>query len=192
MFEEMIFLATYGSSSGTTLGNLFDQWSAAGVFSHILPFLILFALVFGILTKMKLFQENRAINPIIAAVVALMSLQFPFVPEFFSEIFPRVGIGIVIILAILIIAGLFLDPENKGMNWFLVAVAAVIVGFVVFKSITAMGWSLGGGMFGTWWMQNGSMVVGGIILIALVAIIVASTNPQKKGLPQISPIIWKQ
>src|SRR3990167_5223415 len=98
MFNGVIFLATYGFNGGT-FGNLLSQWEQLGVFSYVLPFLLIFALVFGILMRTKIFEENKGINGIIALSTALMALQFNFVPIFFSDIFPKLGIGISVILA---------------------------------------------------------------------------------------------
>ena len=82
-----LILASF-SFEGGTIGDFLSVWEQAGFFSYLLPFLLIFALVFGILTQIQLFRENKAINAIIALVVGLISLQFPMVPQFFSEIFP--------------------------------------------------------------------------------------------------------
>lgn len=187
MLEEMVFLATYGSFSGTTIGNMLSTWEQAGFFSYLLPFLILFALVFGILVKMKLFQDSKAVNGIIALAVALMALQFDFVPAFFSQLFPWLGVGLTVILGILIILGLFLDPKNNAMNWILFAVGVIIIGIVLFKSAGGMGWAIGGT---TWWNSNWQMVAGGIFLIVLVAVVIISSNP-KQNQPPLNPILWQ-
>ena len=62
--------------------------------------MLIFALVFGILIKTQIFKDNKAVNGIIALAVAFMALQFDFVPTFFAQIFPRLGIGLAIILGI--------------------------------------------------------------------------------------------
>jgi len=100
-------------------------------FDFILPFLLVFALVFGILSRVKVFEDNRGINGIIALSVGLMSLQFGYVSEFFSVIFPRIGIGLAVILLLLIMIGLFSDDDNAASKWILwgsgVVIALVIL-----------------------------------------------------------------
>jgi len=102
MLDKILTLQTSGYYGGT-FGGVLSYMEQAGFFAYILPFLLIFALVFGILTKTQIFKNNKAINGIIALVVGLLSLQFDFVPIFFSEIFPRMGVGLAIILALLIL-----------------------------------------------------------------------------------------
>ncbi|MHA1988971.1 MAG: hypothetical protein ACW98D_20315, partial [Promethearchaeota archaeon] len=115
MVEGLMFLASYGYFQGGALGNLLNVWEQAGIFSYAIPFLLIFALVFGILSRMNIFKKsnnepNTMISAIIALAIALMALQFPFVPMFFAELFPALGIGLAIILVVLVISGLFIDP----------------------------------------------------------------------------------
>lgn len=82
MLEGLTFLA-YASYSGGTIGNLIASWEQAGVFAYLLPFLLMFAIIFGILSKMQIFGDNKAISAIIALVVGFMALQFNIVSTFF-------------------------------------------------------------------------------------------------------------
>ena len=49
MLEVLTTLAWYGSYGGGVVGDMFSRWEQAGFFSYILPFLLIFALIFGIL-----------------------------------------------------------------------------------------------------------------------------------------------
>ena len=100
--EVGMFFATYGYYGGA-IGDVLNQWEQAGFFSYVLPFLLIFALVFGILSSIQVFKENRAIDAIIALVVGLMALQFEMVPIFFAQVFPRLGVALSVILVILIL-----------------------------------------------------------------------------------------
>ena len=75
-------------------------------------FLLIFAVVYGILSTMNIFSKgdkNKGVNAVIAIAVGLLALQWDYVPEFFSVIFPYAGIGISILLVALILMGLFLS-----------------------------------------------------------------------------------
>ncbi len=134
-------LASYGFGGGG-IGNVLAQWEQAGFFSYLLPFLLIFAVIYGILTHLKLFEENKSINAIIALAIGFMALQLPLVSQFFSEIFPRLGIGIVFILAILIIGGMFFDPQKEGLTITLLVIGAIIAIVVLTESADSLGLSL--------------------------------------------------
>ncbi len=165
---------------GGALGDLFSRWEEVGFFSYLLPFLLLFALVFGILTRVKIFKDNKVVNGIIALAVALMALQFSFVPDFFSQIFPRVGVGLSIILGIMIIVGLFADPDSPVINYVLLGIGVITMGVIVIQSAGAVGWQSG-----QWWGDNWPIIVGAIVLFILVSVVIGSASPKDKGKEQV-------
>ncbi len=174
MIDE-IFTLQIGSFYGGSIGNMLAYWGSAGFFSYILPFLLIFALVFGILTRVKIF-DNKAINGVIALVVGLLSLQFHFVPMFFSEIFPRLGVGLAVILCLLILGGLFFDPKNKMLNYGLLGVGVIVFLVVLVQTFGWLGW---------WnlqiWYYNWQGILGVVIFLAIIGLIVGSGS--KKKLP---------
>jgi len=179
-------LASYGFFGGGTVGNVLAQWEAMGVFSHLLPFLLLFALVFGLLMRIKIFTQgsdgkepNKAINAIIALSVALMSLQFNFVSLFFAELFPRVGIALSIILVILVVGGLFLPSNSKGFSWGLIATVFVIIAVVLYQSLEAFGYTGIGALF----RYNLGNIFGVVIFLGLVIAVVAGATPTSQEKP---------
>lgn len=168
-----MFLASYSYFEGGMIGNLLNTWAQAGIFSYAIPFLLIFALTFGILSRMNIFKENRTINAIIALAVALMALQFPAVPMFFAEVFPAVGIGLAIILIILILTGLFIDPKNKGWMIGLSVVSVIVVAAVLISSSRRLGLSFGG-WFSYYWPQ----LIMIAIFVGLIVVIVAASKPK--------------
>ena len=183
MFQEMISLASATVFQSGFIGELFAKWEEAGFFSYLLPFLLIFALVFGILTKVNVFKDNKMVNGIIALSVALMSLQFDFVPTFFAQIFPRIGVGLAIILGLLIIVGLFAPKDSNAVNYVLLAIGILIIGLIVIQSAGALGWSSG-----EWWSENWQMVVGAVFLLILVALIIgAGGEKNKPASPFVGP-----
>ena len=115
MLNEGVFLQVWGFSGGS-FGSVLSQWEQLGVFSYVLPFLLIFALIFGILQRVKIFNESKGINAVIAVSTALMALQFNFVPVFFADIFPQLGIGLSVVLLGLILTGLFTDSNLTWMG----------------------------------------------------------------------------
>jgi len=188
MIEGCIFLASYSYFEGGAIGNILNMWEQAGIFSYAIPFLLIFALVFGILSRMNIFKKadgkpNTAISGVIALAVALMALQFPFVSMFFAELFPALGIGLAIILVVLIISGLFIDPDNKGwMIGLMVVSVAVVIGVLLSASRSV------GFIFGTWWRYNWPTLLGIGIFIALIIAIIAASNPTRSD-PKVNNIL---
>jgi len=194
MINWVITLASYGSFGGGALGDLFAQWEAAGIFQYALPFLLIFALVFGLLQKLNIFatkdNPNKGVNVIIALAVAFMSLQFDMVSMFFSEIFPRFGVALSIILVILILGGLFM-PTNKDNNWFMVALAIIvfiIIGTVIYNSLGVFGWGIGGPGLSYFWDRYSAIIIFAVIIIAVVAMMISKKDPQK---PRFSNVLSK-
>ena len=181
MISSLMFLQSFGYFQGGSIGNLLNQWQQAGVFNYMIPFLLIFALVFGILTRLNIFSDknkeggpNRTINAIIALAVALMALQFPTVPLFFATVFPALGIGLAVILVLLILTGLFIDPSNKGWMMSLSVIAVIVVLVVLLSSTWGLGFS-----FASWWNFYGGNAIALIIFIVMIVVIVAASSPKK-------------
>ena len=177
MFEGL-FLASHGffggAYGGGAFGRLLVTWEQAGIFSFVLPFLLIFAMVFGILTKINLFGENRSINAILALTVGLLSLQFSAVPFFFSEIFPRVGIGLSIILIVLIFTSMFSNPEDKWQMYIIWAVSVIIVIVILLQTATVTGFSNYLPFLGFYWPE----ILGIGFFIVVIAVVVIGANPK--------------
>jgi len=160
-----VLLASYSFMGGGTFGDLLTRWEQMGFFSSILPFLLIFAIVFGVLSKSKIFDENKSINAIIALAVGFMSLQFGLVTDFFSQVFPRVGVGLAIVLIVILFLGIFL-PKAKWADSLLLIIAAIIVLSILLGSSEAMGWQ---SYFNSDWNWPTILVIVGV-LAAIIAI----------------------
>lgn len=178
----MVFLASYTSFGGGSIGNVLAQWESIGVFTYLLPFLLIFAIVFSILSFTNVFKGNRAVNAVISLAVALLALQFQIVPIFFAEIFPRMGVALSVLLVIVIIGGFFVDPNKEGSNWVkyvLIAITAIILIVVIGGALGGfgIGWNIGGGwIYGIPW---GTVLIVALV-VGLVIWVVASSNKEDK------------
>jgi len=75
----------------TTITDVLNQWADMGVFAYVLPFLMIFAIIYGILTKTEILGKNRGVNATIALAAGLLALQFDYVPKYFSFCRNRFG-----------------------------------------------------------------------------------------------------
>ncbi len=172
---EGIFLSSYGYFESGGIGDFLNEMQNSGFFSYVLPFLLIFALVFGILTQIKIFKEHKSINGVIAFVVGLMALQFDMVPQFFSEIFPRLGVALAIILLILIFVGMFANPDSNATMYTMMGIGVIIAVIVLISTAGSLGWSAG-----YWWYDNWKTVAVVIVVLLALAIIVGSANPSEE------------
>ncbi|HLD97854.1 MAG TPA: hypothetical protein VI815_00855 [Candidatus Nanoarchaeia archaeon] len=159
-----------------TITEILQQWADYGIFYYVLPFLLIFALVFAILQKVKVMgkeNEGRGINAVIALAVALLSLQFDYVPLFFSVIFPKLGMGLAILLVALILIGLFVDyTQYRGQMYIFLGIGGVTAGIVVLSTLSDYSW-----WTGSFWHENISAIVALGIIIGFVAIVINSSKP---------------
>ena len=151
------------------IATLLNHWQQIGVFDYVLPFLLIFSVVYGIITASKIMSGNRGVNIIISLSVALLSLRFDFVPLFFSQIFPRFGVGMAVFIVVMIFAALWIPNEYmKHFNWIFVSIGGIIAAVVIYKSFDWLGWS---GISGGFWDQWGSLILLGVLVITVVVVI---------------------
>ena len=166
MFSKFAFMQFF------SLYDLYAQWESAGVFDFLLPVLLIFAVVFGILTQTKVLGEHRGVNFIIAAVVALLAMRLSIVSEFFALLFPGLGIGVAVLVVILIMAGLFMSDANYKTWLPTFFWSGIVIGLIIVVSVlNDFAW------FGSfWWQQNWISIVW---IVALVVILLPLLMPKK-------------
>ncbi|MFA5857048.1 MAG: hypothetical protein WC867_06815 [Candidatus Pacearchaeota archaeon] len=156
---------------GYSITEILNEWEQFGVFAYVLPFLLIFAIVFGILNKSKLLGENKGVQATIGLAVGLLSLQFNMVTNFYSIIFPHFGIGIAVLLISIILVGISGD-KIPWMPKFLFWIGAIIALVVILFSFSDYNW-FGGNFL---WANSMSSIIAGILIIAAIAFIVFGGN----------------
>lgn len=148
-----------------SLQQLYFQWENAGIFDFFLPALLIFAVVFGILSSTRVLGGNRGINVIISAAIALLAIRAPIVSQFFTTVFPNFGIGIAIVVIVVILMGLFITKGNfsnfsNTLMWGGLGVA-VIIAVVTLNQFDWFGSS--------WWQDNWTTIIFVVILVLIIA-----------------------
>jgi multisubunit Na+/H+ antiporter MnhB subunit len=160
---------------GSTIDEILWTWQDIGIFRYVLPFLLIFAVVFGLLTRSKALGENRGVNVVVAIAVGLLALQFDYVPEFFATIFPYLGVGISILLAALILTGFF-SSDTDWWNYTFFGIGMFIAVIIVIASLSSYNWS------GSWWWgENWQGIITLLIIGLLVTLVAVSASKEKKN-----------
>jgi hypothetical protein len=163
-------------------GSMFAQWQSAGIFTYVLPFLIIFAIVFSVLSYTNVFRGNKGVAVVVSLAVSLLALQFEIVPVFFSEIAPKMGVGLFLLLILVIIGGFFFDPnDEKGwLRWVLLGATVIVMIVVVGSSLGSIGFG-GFGGFGFLRGRDWGNILTIAIIVGLIALIIGKTNkgPQR-------------
>ncbi len=155
---------------------ILDSWGLTDV---MLPFLLIFVVIFAILQKAKIFGEDKKKFNLVFALVVGLLVVIPHVlniypPEadvvqIMNKALPQISIFAVAIVMLLILIGLF-GGEAKWASGSLsgwVAIIAFLVVLIIFGN--AAGW------WTTWsWLDNlfGEETVAIIVMILVFAIIV--------------------
>ncbi|MEK6757676.1 MAG: hypothetical protein AABX88_00970 [Nanoarchaeota archaeon] len=168
---QSVILASYTYFESGAIGDVLQMWERAGFFSYLLPILLIFTLINAILSQLKIFGESKGTNAIISLVISFMALQFPIVSQLFTEIFPRLAMGIVILLVVLILVGMFM-PNAAWMKVTLFGVAVVVLIVVLVNTSDALGSSMSQTI-----SDNFGTFLGGLVLIILFAVAANAGTP---------------
>ena len=149
---------------GATIGDILYAWADFGVFAYLLPFLMIFAIVYGILSKTNLLGKNKGVNATISLAVGLLALQSNYVTNFYAMIFPYTGMAIAVLLVALILMGLTAsDIEWTKYVWF--GIGAISFVFVLIYSFSDWRWFSGG--FYSFYDSVPAIVAIGLLLLVM-------------------------
>lgn len=159
-----------------SIQELLYSWESVGIFNYVFPFLLIFAIVFGILTSIGIFGKNKGINVIIALVIGLLAVRNDSFVFFYGELFSRLGIGLAIIMSLLILVGLFIE-ENESRYWFwgLGAIGAIIGIVALLQTFETLGWGYGS-YFGE---DSIGWIIGAVLLIGILIAVANASSGDK-------------
>jgi hypothetical protein len=103
----------------------------------ILPFLLVFTLVFAILDKTKLLGEGkRQINAIVSLVIGIILIGFPFARDIIVKLVPFLVVSLVILFIFMLLYG-FVSGKKEGdvLNKGLKITLGIIVGLAVIVAV---------------------------------------------------------
>jgi len=138
----------------------------------VLPFLLVFVLVFAVLQKTKVLGDgNSKVDSILALVIGLILIGVPAPRQLIIDIIPWLAVALVVLLVFFLIYGFGASDVKNGMilpDWFKKYSLWAALVFVVLLVITVViGWDTINGWFGSGWMNNLLVIL--VIVVALWA-----------------------
>jgi len=149
----------------------------------ILPFLLVFTLVFAILERTKILGENRRqIDAIIAFVVGLIFISFIQAVDIAVNLIGLMALIAVIILVFMVLFGFVYSGEEFKMPKGLKIAFGILIGLALVIALLVMSgyWDL---IFKLFKGPEGNTLATNIVfvIIAVVAILVVVGRKEKKG-----------
>jgi hypothetical protein len=151
----------------------------------ILPFLLVFTIVFAVLQKSKILGEGkRQIDAIVALVVGLLVISFGQAVGIIIQLTYFLAVSLVVILVLLILLGSFVKEGDffktfpKAIKWILIPVIMIAVTVVVLMASGAWG-----RIYDWIFLESGNSAVfaNGIFIVIIVGAIVAVIMGAGKG-----------
>lgn len=173
LFVLILGMNFISAASTWSFGDLITQLDEMELFYYIVPFLLVFALIFGILEKTT-FIDNKAVKAILAACIGIIAAITPVFPEFLRKLAPNIAVGVSVLLAAIIFLGLFYDSQDnarKGIIWVLFGIGAIIFVFAIadtFSGYSGVGYNI--------WGDYGPALITALILGVLIWAVVKGTG----------------
>ncbi len=149
---------------------------------QILPFLLVFTLIFAILDKTKILGERRQINAIIAFVIGLLLIAFPYPRDIIVGLMPLLAVMAVVILVFMILYGFASTGKEFTMNKYLKIAFGILIGLALTIAVLVLTDS---------WGTVVEAILGGrgaeiatdifFILIIIAAIVAVLATGKKRG-----------
>ena len=150
----------------------------------LLPFLLVFVVVFAILQKSKVLGNGKAqIDSMVAMVVGLILIGVEQPREIIVGLMPWMAVGVAVILVLLILYGFVAGDLSKSPKWMRVVFGILaglfttgVVLYVTGLGNLIMGWFSSSGSGDIW--MNVFMV---LLVIGAMIVAVVSGKPSKKS-----------
>lgn len=158
---------------------MIDPFFITPIFTDfLLPFALVFTLIFAILQKTKLLGDGKKqIDVIISLVIALILIATPFARDIVVSLMPFLAVWAVILLVFMLLYGFVggkKDGDVLGKWWKYAFYTLLAISLVVFLLMVTGYWGvlldfISGGKTGTSLWVNGLLIA--IIIGAIVAVI---------------------
>ena len=175
----------------STLANALDFFRDFGVFDVLLPFLLVFTVVFAVLQKSEVLGKDKAnLDAMVAFVIGLLVVAATKVVAIINTALPQIMILVVVGLSFLLMLGIFAKPDGTFFSnlegvpmlilGIIMSIAVVFIFLGVIENDRGESWlSYGFNYLLDFW--NGAVVGSIVLLLVVVAAIFFVVGGKKKG-----------
>lgn len=165
---------------GVNLAATIRSLESAGFYDVLLPFILVFTIIFAVLQKVKIFgRESKNINVVVAILIAFFTIRAQPVIALINQFLPKVSAMVLILMMFLLILGVFGTSAEGWTGWpfFLAVLGSIIgVGWSVYTSIPGISSS----SLPTW-LRFSSTDKGLLLLVGIVLIIIVMFKDDNLG-----------
>ena len=169
------------------LVDLIANWQQVGIFDVILPLLLIFAITYGILQKVKIFgAESKNINVIVSLALSILFLQNQYLNFVLQRAAPRLSIAMVAFLMLLLLFGIF-GGEHKAWTQGALLTAFIVSILMVIWAFSADIFGAPGEGFGSWlsnfWYGMDPTLKSTLIFIIVIVVVISVVTSEGKKKP---------
>lgn len=179
------------------LARIFYFLQTYEVVEAVLPFLLIFTLIFSLLQRIKLFGEDKKnINVVVALLLAIITVVphltggYPFEYDpirIINVLIPSAAVMAVAIILVLFLLGIWGFEMGGGVPAFVVLLILGILGYIFG---TTVGWWTGPEQVVSWW--DSDLTVAVIIILIFGVIIWFIQSDTKTGFGKILETLTKR
>lgn len=162
------------------------QWEAIGIFDVMLPFFLIFTIIFAILQKTKIFGARKGIDVIIAMTISALTILNPFVNDILKIILQNAVIAILIIIALMLLLGLIWGAKRPEIWTYIGGMIGLVI-FVWILGRVADYYEMyypGTIIFSrVWWENNLPWIIPLLIIIIFAIVVISSSKERPSGTP---------
>ncbi len=172
----------------STFEGLILELESYGIFEIVLPFLLVFTLIFAVLQRIKLFGDGKkSINIVVALIMGILTIvphvtgRYPanYDPVvIINALLPGASVLAVVIILVLFLWGMF-GGEWAGGSVPTIAIIGVMVVMGYIFGTTVGWWEEPAQVFGGWWTSGLTTI---IIMILIFGLIVWAITSDKKSM----------
>tara|TARA_Y100000034_G_scaffold135665_1_gene208529 strand:+ start:1597 stop:2136 length:540 start_codon:yes stop_codon:yes gene_type:complete len=158
------------------MGDLFYRLEGTGLFEYVLPFLLVFSIVFAIIEKTNLFGERKGVNIIVALIMGLLFVTQTSLVHTLNLFLPKIALFIIVAVMVLILFGLFGASIEHGFRGILLLLGAI-------ASLIAIYWGLSPslGFQLPYWIEYNWDIILTVVIILIIIFVVTKGKKQEKG-----------